>query len=221
MKTIIIAGVLLAATATASAREYEVSWGARVHESDSTSLDVVSASDFTSFVDGGVATRVGSLPILGRIWLGAHLSGGAWNATNFGDMDAQLSTLVTQVTARGVREVHPRLRAYVRADLGLGWSTLTLSRGETTLSDDATVLAAYAGAGIDAALLRASPSAGNPDLALALRLEAGWMHFADQSFSASPSRPDDGRNEIDSQDAPLGSVDASGLSLRIGLVGRF
>lgn len=224
MRKLVIALCLLA-PATAAAREYEISIGSAVHVARSSSLDAVSEDDAMPFADFGAAVRVADAPFLDGLYAEARWQIGGSYATDFGNVDTDLTLQVMQVGVKGMRKVYPRLRAFARADVGLVNGELTMeswgSGGESRIFDEDWAACAYAGAGIDLTALQAGEDARNPDLAFGFRLELGWLAAGSLSYAAKPDYPDDDLARVDTAAAPLGSIDASGYTVRFSFVGRF
>ncbi len=218
------AGFALAARA-AEAREYEISWGMTAHQMESPSVDAISASDSFAMIDVGFAMRVGPpFPILGPLHVEAQLSFGSKLAEDFQQqIDSELKLFVGHVGVRSVRPIRGWLRGFARADVGFVEGDLTLrgSGSRSALSDVDRAMSLYGGAGLEATLFQAGQQWRNGDLALAFRVELGYLAARDMSFSADPAYPDDDLNRIETASAPLGSADVSGPSLRFNLVGRF
>lgn len=216
-------GSLMLAPAVASARGWEIAAGTQVTIARSPSLDALSEDDTIGLADVSVAKRVlPHAPILGDIWFEAIGQAGSTGANDFQQFDAEITLQSIQVGLRGVRRLAPRIRAYVRGDVGVMFGELSLSEsGAVSLRSDADALVSYGGAGLDLALLQARDDARNPDLSLGMRIEAGWLQSQALRFRAEPDYPDDDYQRLPTQVAPLGSFDPSGLTFRIAVVGRF
>jgi hypothetical protein len=175
-------------------------------------------------VDVGFAARVGPpFPILGPLHLEAQLSFGTKLAEDFQQIDSEFNVVVGQIGVRSMRPIRRWLRGFARADVGLVQGELILrgSGSRSALSDVDRAMSLYGGVGVEATLFQAGSQWRNGDLALAFRVELGYLAARSMSFSADPAYPDDDLNRIETASAPLGSADLSGPSLRINFVGRF
>jgi hypothetical protein len=225
LRLLLVAALVVAAPAAASAREFEVSGGSAMHILRSPSLDASATGDVVALGDLGVAVELlRHVPILDRVSVEGRWSIGSTHAYDFGLYDSELRLQHLVLGVKGAREVLPRVRLFVHADLGASHGSVRIAQtwgGAGAITDGAWASSFYGGGGVDLTLLQASPTGSHPDLALGFRLELGWQETGALSFTASPEGPGDGTATIDTIGAPLGTVDADGLVVRVGLVGRF
>lgn len=223
-----LVALVLVVPAVAEAREWELSAGLTGHRARSSSMDAVAENDAVPLGDFALAVRVlDFVPILGALSVELRYQVGGVEAVDFTSFRGGLTLDSARAGVVAMRPVlHRRLRAFVRADAGfltgLVELTATGTNGEEErLGDRAWATCAYGGLGAELALFQAAADAPNPELALGLRLEAGYMAAGDLSFAAKPIYPDDGVDRIDTVPAPLGAIDASGYSIGMHFFGRW
>jgi hypothetical protein len=124
--------------------------------------------------------------------------------TVYEDLEVELDRRGLRLDAQWRHPLAEVMAVYGRGGVGLDfWSFELKAYGEPTVKDEAMRPALFGAAGVEAWVLR-SP---NEPLALGLTLEAGW----EQAFGW----------EVEDGGTSLGTLDASGPSLRFGVTGRF
>ena len=116
---------------------------------------------------------------------------------------------------------------------GTGWNcegktALEMAEGSfheetaAVLRDSAYVGTSYASAGLEFMPIRSRDADGVVKFAIGLRAEIGYVASTSAEMHANPDHGGGGNTlRIATAPASLGSLDASGRTYRIGLVGRF
>jgi hypothetical protein len=210
------------AAKNAAAREVEASLGVTTQFATSPSMDAVATSPGIPFLDLGFAARLTRLRRGADLWGEARYAYGSTQAHDFQQIDAQHSLHLAQLGVRAVRPLAWRLNAFAHADVGVVGGTLDVRTGGATIADSALAASAYAGAGLDLRLLRASDPLRIPgNAALFLRIEGGYLLAGMLSYRARPDSPEDDVARLRAIATSLGGIDISGATLRVLLAGQF
>jgi hypothetical protein len=228
MRKIVTVAVLVTSVLgarAAQAREWEASGGATMHYLDSPGLDAASSSDEVTFGDLGLAVEVlRGLPFIDLVSVEARWQAGSTSANDFGLYDLQLQLDELEAGVRVAHFVHPRVRAFAHADLGGARGRLGVSLPYSTiggLADTDWALAAAAGTGVDLAVYQQSAGDPDPDFAFGLRLELGYQVTGALAFAGTPEAQPTMGAPLGTRATPLGSLDADGAFVRIGVFGRW
>jgi hypothetical protein len=210
--------VTLAASGPAEGRELEVAAGAAQVYATSPSMDAVATRDGLTLGALEAAVEVAQLGFVDRLHVELGWFAGATTASDFDQFEAQLRLQTVHAGVRGSHTLSPRWRAYARADVGMTFAAIELSAPfgtSTPIRDDGRTVSALLGAGVEVLVARL------PYFDVALRGEGGYFAAGAVAFQAEPGYPDDDVARIPTAAADLGSIDASGATWRITLVGRF
>jgi hypothetical protein len=156
-------------------------------------------------------SRVGvSAEIVAHVALTSALSVGlGYLSATYGDkvyrdLEVELERRGVRLDAQWRHPLTQVLSVYGRGGVGLDfWSFKLADYGQSSVEDEAWRPALFAAGGVEAWVLRSPDS----PLALGLTVETGW----EQAFGW----------EVEDGGTSLGTLDASGPSLRLGVTGRF
>lgn len=221
---IVFAGLIVAAGLAlgteAAAERYQVSVGGGSSYLPSTSMDSLTGATNYARVDLEAGIRVLHVPILGHTEVALNWGSGSVSGSSFGRIKSQLGLNTVMALARVRRPVYPRVSAFGELGLGLQWGHLNLddaaSNSARSLEDWDKGAASSLGAGLDVQLTK---RAGRFNLGI--RAKANYRAMSPLKFRATPMSEGSDELVLQTTSAGLGSVNTSGMSFAIGLVGHF
>jgi hypothetical protein len=208
-------------TASANAERFELGITGGAHFVPFGSMD--SIGDDRSYTLGGLqaGVRLPELPIIGGFTSEASIrwDTGTFSGTTFNRISADLDINSITTTGRLRRALLDNLSAFGEFGLGVQWGTLSLldahaQSSSRPLSGSDTAALTSIGGGFDFQFIR------TPKLSFSLRSQLNYEATTSMTFSATPMSSGD-ELVIDTQAARMGSINASGPALRIGVVGSF
>lgn len=144
---------------------------------------------------------------------------GQLGGTTYQRIHSTLSTDTLSISARLRRVLGDRVGVFGKLGLGLSWGELTLagsgSDSRSIRNADQSV-ASLGAAGVDVAMLP-----GGAVVNLLARFELGYAAHSSLHFQSTPAGRGGDRLTLATESVALGSVNLSGLRLRLVLGGRF
>ncbi len=220
-----VLGVVLA-QAPAHAERFDLSIGSTVRYARSASVDALSADDAHSFFSLIGAVRLDRPLIPGfDLFLEGTFETGSIEGTSLRRIDSSTGITGAMVGGRVQRSLPRRITGFARVGFGMSKMSLSLTDrlgGAATLRDSAYVGTTYVAAGLEFLPIRRRDAGGAVRFAMGLRVEVGYLASTSAEMYANPENDgDDSALRIPTAPASLGTLDASGRTYRVGLVGRF
>jgi hypothetical protein len=151
-----------------------------------------------------------------ELWAQGTLSWGAADGSMFQTLSTELDTLGFTIGALARYELHHRLAASARLDLGTTRAALAIrDDAGHTASDHGWGAITAAAIGLDAYAIRGAR------FAMALRLELGAVATSSIPLTATPESDSEGTLQLEMTAASLGSLNLSGPTFAASLVGQF
>jgi hypothetical protein len=207
--------VALSAT-TAHAGDNELTLSTTDRALRTSSANAVTAESLTGGALG-YARNLGSrfIPHL-ELWVNGSFAWGAVDGTMFQKLSTELRTLGFIAGAQLRYNVHRRITASARIDLGAARAALEIRDSMNhSASDDGWGALTSGGAGLDAYVIRARR------FALAFRLEVGVVATSSIPLTATPDAGDEDTLHLEMTAASLGSLNLSGPWFAASFVGQF
>jgi hypothetical protein len=207
-----IALLLLTATAHAGNNELTLSESTRA-------LRTSSANAITedSLIGGALAysRRVVVMPKL-DLWAEGTFGWGVAEGTMFQTLTTELDTLTLTIGARARYALHHRFEASARLDIGAARAAFSIrDEAAHSASDSGWGAITSAGVGIDCYAFHGER------YALALRFELGAVATSSIPLTAMPDSGSEDTLQLEMTAASLGSLNLSGPSFALSLVGQF
>jgi hypothetical protein len=218
-----LAGLLAGTTGPAAAERYEIGFTSGARHMVSASVDALTADDTHPVLAASAALDLTPIRIAG---FALEVSGTyerlALSGTTFQRVESDLSVHSLRVGGRLRRALSPRWSAF--GSLDMGWTTGSLrlhdafSGNARPTHDRAHAASSVLGGGVDLSLMR---HASQPRFSFGLRGQLDYTVSSALAFSGAPEAGAPGELNIPTLSAPLGDIDLSGWSFRLGLFGRF